>query len=244
MRSPSDFGFNGGLPSHPELLDWLATEFMANGWRPKYIHRLILLSSTYRQSSRINPQAATVDRGNTLLWRFSPRRLDAEPIRDSILSVSGALDLKMGGPGFDVFEPNGNYVKVYVPKQAVRPGRMATDDLSGTSRGCSSTRRSARSTVPTRPSPWPNAIRRPRLCKHSNCSMVRSSSNRRNFLRRRLGREAPGDVPRQIKRAFWLAFGRRPTPRRAARRGRLISREGLPIFCRAMLNANELIYLP
>ena len=121
MPQPSDFGFNGGHPSHPALLDWLATEFVAGGWRMKSIHRLILLSSTYRQASRIRPEAAAIDGADTLLWRFRTRRLPAETIRDSILAVSGELDLTMGGPGFDLFEPNNNYAKVYIPKQAFGP---------------------------------------------------------------------------------------------------------------------------
>ena len=96
MRNPSDFGFNGGYPSHPKLLDWLATEFMAEGWHPKQIHRLIMLSSTYRQSHRPDPHAAEIDGDNALLSHFSSRRLDAGPIRDSILTISGAIDLRWG----------------------------------------------------------------------------------------------------------------------------------------------------
>src|SRR5205085_9002804 len=121
VRTPSDFGFNGGRPSHPELLDWLAAEFQANGWRLKPLHRLIVLSATYRQASREDAQALAVDAGNRLLWRFSPRRLEAEAIRDMILAVSGKLDLRMGGPGFSFFEPNDNYVRVYTPKKEFGP---------------------------------------------------------------------------------------------------------------------------
>src|SRR5262249_12198670 len=91
-RTPSDFGVTGDRRSHPELLDWLATEFVKRGWSWKAMHRLILLSNTYRQSSRFDEQAAAKDPENRLLWRMNPRRLEAEPLRDSVLAVSGKFD--------------------------------------------------------------------------------------------------------------------------------------------------------
>ncbi len=117
VPTPSDFGRTGLAPTHPELLDWLAAEFVDNGWRIKPMHKLILLSRAYRQSSRVNMASVeasarregasprrvnpvTVDPGNTLLWRQNMRRLEAEAIRDAILSASGQLNLKMGGRGF------------------------------------------------------------------------------------------------------------------------------------------------
>ncbi|MDB6025127.1 MAG: Protein of unknown function (DUF1553)/Protein of unknown function (DUF1549)/Planctomycete, partial [Verrucomicrobiales bacterium] len=121
VTTPSDFGINGARPSHPELLDWLATELLRENWSMKAIHRLILLSSTYRQSSAANSKGLAADAGNRLLWRFTPRRLEAEPIRDTILATSGQLNSKMGGPGYDVFEPNDNYVRVYAPRKAFSP---------------------------------------------------------------------------------------------------------------------------
>ena len=99
VGTASDFGVNGDRPSHPELLDWLATEFVARRWSVKSLHRLIMTSSTYRQSSRWDAEAAKADPGNRLLWRFSPRRIEAENVRDSILVVSGSLNREMGGPG-------------------------------------------------------------------------------------------------------------------------------------------------
>src|SRR6185295_6052494 len=103
---------------------------------------LILLSATYRQAGTFSPQSAAVDRDARLLWRYPPRRLEAEPLRDAYLFVIGKLDLTMGGPGFDLFEPNTNYVKVYNPKQAFGPAewrrmiyqskwRMQLDDVFG-----------------------------------------------------------------------------------------------------------------
>ncbi len=101
-RSPDNFGFHVDPPSHPELLEWLADEFMKNGWRSKPLHWLILTSQTYRQSS-LNPQQDAYnakDSANRYLWRANRRRLDAEGLRDALLSVSGELDLRMGGPSF------------------------------------------------------------------------------------------------------------------------------------------------
>jgi mono/diheme cytochrome c family protein len=99
VRTSSDFGFQGSKPTHPQLLDWLASELVAKGWRLKPFHRMIMLSSTYRMSSRANAKALAKDPENDLLWRFDMRRLQAEEVRDSILAVNGSLNPKMGGPG-------------------------------------------------------------------------------------------------------------------------------------------------
>ncbi|MEJ7591806.1 MAG: DUF1553 domain-containing protein [Planctomycetaceae bacterium] len=100
VDTPNDFGINGVKPSHPELLDWLAHKFIDSGWSIKHLHRLILNSATYRQSSQVSPRAVAADRDNRLLWRFASRRLEAEAVRDCMLAVSGELNLKMYGPGF------------------------------------------------------------------------------------------------------------------------------------------------
>ena len=99
VGTPNDFGFQGERPTHPELLDWLARKLIEEKWSLKAIHRLILNSAVYQQSSEYDPQDAEKDLDNRLLWRFSPRRLEAESIRDSMLAVSQALDRKMFGPG-------------------------------------------------------------------------------------------------------------------------------------------------
>jgi hypothetical protein len=99
VTTPSDFGAQGARPTHPELLDWLAAELIRNNWRLKPLHKLMMTSAVYMQGAEFNPQAAAVDRDNQLLWRRRRARLEAEPIRDSMLSVSGGLDEKMFGPG-------------------------------------------------------------------------------------------------------------------------------------------------
>ncbi len=100
VATSNDLGVMGDSPSHPELLDWLASESMTSGWRLKPLHRLIVLSQTYQRSSEFVPAAALADPDNALLWRHTQRRLDAEVIRDSILAVSGQLNTRMTGPGF------------------------------------------------------------------------------------------------------------------------------------------------
>src|SRR5205085_10472785 len=108
VRTPSDFGFQGGLPSHPELLDWLAGQLVrpdrGPAWSLKRIQRLIVTSAAYRQAWRSVPEAARVDADNRLLWRQAPRRLEAEAFRDAVLAVSGEIDLRLGGPGYRDFK--------------------------------------------------------------------------------------------------------------------------------------------
>jgi hypothetical protein len=241
VSTPGDFGWGGGRPSHPELLDYLATEFMSAGWRPKAIHRLIMLSGTYRQSSRHDSRAAARDADNRLLWRYSPRRLEAEAIRDGILAASGALDLRMGGPGYDVFEPNTNYVKVYKPKQVFGPAewrRMVYQDKPR-SRGDATfaafdcpdaSQQLAKRNVST------TALQALNLL---NAPFVVQQSER---FAERLSREAP-EVDERIRLAFRLAFAREPADSELAAARHLIESHGLAIFCRALFNANEFLYV-
>ena len=103
VRTLGDFGVRGEAPSHPELLDWLANRFLQDGQSLKSLHRMLLLSSAWQQSAKQRDAALTVDADNRLLWRMNRRRLTAEELRDAVLSVSGSLDAKMGGPGFYLF---------------------------------------------------------------------------------------------------------------------------------------------
>ncbi len=101
VDTPSDFGFNGGRPSHPALLDYLTSRFIASGWDVKALHREIVMSATYRQRSQVTSETAeTIDAGNRLLWRANRRQLEGESVRDTILQVSGALNPQIGGESF------------------------------------------------------------------------------------------------------------------------------------------------
>ena len=101
VPTPADFGRNGRPPSHPQLLDWLASEFVTRGWSMKAIHRLLVTSSTYRMASTPDAASAKLDQDNFFLWRMNSRRLEAEAVRDNLLFVCGSLDLAMGGPEID-----------------------------------------------------------------------------------------------------------------------------------------------
>lgn len=133
VRSTSDFGFQGNRPTHPELLDWLASDFVAGGWRLKRLHKLIMLSNTYQMSSQGNEKSFAADPINDLLWRFDMRRLSAEEIRDSILAVNNSLNLDaMYGPSV--------YVKI--PKEV-----LAGQSMPGAGWGKSSPTERARRSI-------------------------------------------------------------------------------------------------
>ena len=118
VDTPNDFGSMGSLPTHPELLDWLAGDFRDGDQSLKRLHKLLVMSAVYRQSSADNPAAAKTDAGNRWLWRMNRRRLDAESIRDAVLAVSGKLDLAMFGPGYDLFGFKDDHSPHYLYDQA------------------------------------------------------------------------------------------------------------------------------
>jgi hypothetical protein len=242
VASPGDFGFNGGQPSHPELLDWLATELIERSWSLKSIHRVIMLSTTYRQNSRYDAASASGDALDRLLWRFPPRRLEAEAIRDSILFASGSLDVRMGGPGYDVFEPNTNYVKVYTPKRDFGPAewrrmvyqekpRMRQDATFGEFDCPDSSQVMARRNVST------TALQALNL---SNSPFVLGQAR---LFAERLQRDVADNRDGQIERAFRLAFGRGPDKQERDQAAELVNEHGLAVLCRALYNANEFLYL-
>jgi hypothetical protein len=242
VATPSDFGYNGDRPSHPELLDWLATELVRSGWQTKPLHRLILLSATYRQSGRIDPKALAVDRQNRLLWRMPPRRLEAEAVRDAILAVSGGLNRRMGGPGYELWEKNTNYVVVFKPKKELGPEefrrmvyqfkpRSQQDPTFGLFDCPDAALARPRRNVST------TALQALNLF---NGSFVLAQSE---FLADRLRNQAGDDTTRQVEEAFRLLFGRSPTESERIAAGQLVHDHGLPAFCRALYNANELLYV-
>jgi hypothetical protein len=247
VDTPSDLGVNGGVPSHPELLDWLASELVkpanpADRWRLKHLHRLIVTSRAYRQASVGRPEALAVDAGSRLLWRYPPRRLEAEPLRDAILAVSGSLDTRMGGPGFDLFEPNGNYVKVYVTKTAFTPAefrrmvyqakpRAELDSFFGAFDCPDAGQAQPARTASTTPLQALNLL---------NGEFLLDQADR---FASRVAQEAGTDPARQVSRAMLLAFGRDATPDEIAAGTALVTAHGLPILCRSLYNASEFITL-
>ena len=243
VDTPSDFGFNGSPPTHPMLLDWLARRIHHHGWRLKPLHREIMLSATYQQASFNNQEFIRVDNESRLLWRFPPRRLEAEEIRDAILAVSGKLNLEMGGPGFRLYKYTVDNVASYYPlessgKEVYRRGvyhqtaRSVKDDLLGLY-DCPD------STVPT-------PKRQTTTSPLQALSLLNSKFliNQAQFFAARLASEiGTTDISGQINRAYFLAFGRVPNSEEEAAGITLIRQHGLFIFCRVLLNANEFIYV-
>ena len=243
VATPSDFGFNGAAPSHPELLDWLASAYVVGGWRLKPIHRMIVTSSVYRQSSRLNARAQSIDRDNRLLWRMTPRRLEAESLHDAILATSGRLDTRMGGAGYNIWEPNTNYVAIYKPR-----GELGPDAF----------RRMVYQFKP-RSQPDPTfsafdcpdaALVAPRRNVSTTALQALNLLNSRfviqqaTYLAQRLEAEAGREPARQAERGFRLAFGRAPSSSESNAAVALIGSHGCAAFCRALYNANEFVYVP
>jgi hypothetical protein len=250
VDTPSDFGKNGGAPTHPELLDWLASELVhpdrvrpgSTPWSLKHIHRLIVTSATYRQSSAANATGSARDAQARLLWRYPPRRLEAEPLRDAVLFVSGKLDLTMGGPGFDLFERNTNYVKVYVPKKEFGPAefrrmiyqtkpRMQLDDTFGAFDCPDAGQIAPRRNVSTTPLQALNLL--------NSGFMIQQSG----YFAERAERDAGADPAAQVRRVFALALQRPPGAKELAAATALVKDHGLAALCRAVLNANEFVFV-
>jgi hypothetical protein len=243
VATPSDFGKMGAKPTHPELLDWLATELVSHGWRLKAIHRLIVTSATYRQSGVSRADALAVDADATLLWRVPPRRLEAEAIRDSILFVSGKLDLAAaGGPGFDVFKPSDNYVRVYEPKDQFGPAewrrmvyqfkpRSQADGTFGAFDCPDAAQVAPKRTTSTTPLQALNLMNGPFVLEQAR------------YFAGRVKKEAGDDAAAQVDRAFRLAFGRGPVAGERDAALKVVREHGLAALCRALFNANEFVYV-
>ncbi len=241
VATSSDFGYMGAEPSHPELLDWLAGKFVAEGWSLKKLHRLILSSATYKQSSRPRKEALKIDADSRLLWRYPPRRLEAEALRDSILSASGKLNLKMGGPGFDFFNQRGG-LSDYVPKETFEEDgwrrmiyahkvRMISVDIFGAF-DCPD----AGQMKPNRP----RSITPVQSLGLLNSPFVNRQSV---FFAERLRREVGDDLNAQIGRAFAIAYSRRASPIVRERLRSLAENHGLEQVCRVLLNSSEFAFI-
>ena len=242
VSTSSDFGLNGQAPTHPELLDWLAGEFIQSGWSIKHIHRLILRSKAFRQAGIARIDALQVDADNRLLWRFAQRRLEAEAIRDSVLAVSGNLNLKMGGPGFNFFKTRGGLSgfppveefteneyrrMIYAHKIRMEPvpvfGAFDCPDA-----GQATPARSQSTT----------AIQALNLF---NSSFIADQSE---IFAKRIREENGDDTRLQIEAAFILAVGRPPTDHELSVLTPMVEQHGITVLCRAFFNSNEFLFIP
>ncbi len=242
VDTPSDFGRNGTAPTHPELLDWLADEFVRSGWSIKQMQKAILLSRTFRQSSTPRPEAMAVDASARLLWRFSPRRLEAEAMRDGILAASGALDLRMGGPGFYLQKVEEDNVYRYFPRENLGPGefrrmvyltriRQEQDSVFGAfdcPSGNQVMPKRARSNTPLQAL---NLFNSPFVLQQAE------------LLAARLQGEVGTDPARQVQRAFKIFYGRLPDAVEREASVAMIGEQGLTAFGRALFNTSEFLFV-
>jgi mono/diheme cytochrome c family protein len=242
VDTPNDFGYLGGKPTHPELLDWLARRLQTYGWRLKALHREIVLSQTYRQSSEYREAAARQDSSARMLWRFPPRRLTAEEIRDTMLAVAGKLKLDMGGPGFKLYRYLEDNVATFIP----------LDDHGPETYRRAIYHQNARASVidvlsdfdlPDNASAAPSRISTTSPLQALTLLNHKFTLDLADGLVERAQREAANSESARVRRAFELVFQRRPAPEEERGAIKLIAAHGWRAFCRALMNANEMLYL-
>jgi len=243
VDTPSDFGRNASQPTHPKLLDWLASELIRSGWSVKHVQRCILMSATYRQSSKPHSQGLQIDGASRLLWRYPSRRLEAESIRDLILATSGVLRHEMYGPGFDGFKVELENVRHYFPKLNFGPAdwrrmiymtnvRQEQDSVFGAfdcPDGSQSVPKRSRSTTPL---------------QALNLFNSRFSVQQSELMAASVVAAAGDEIDRQIELAFQLSLQRLPSDGERNDAQQLIIAFGLDALCRALLNSNEFLFLP
>ena len=242
VATPNDFGVSGTRPTHPELLDWLASRFMEGGWSVKSLHRLIVHSATYRQTADFNEKAAALDADNTLLWRQTPRRLEAEAVRDAMLTVSGQLNRAIGGPSFRPFDaipfPANTYAiadkigpefdRRTVYRMNVNSGKDPLLDAFDCPDPSVKTPRRGVTTTPLQALGLMNSSFVQRQAKH---------------LAERATEAAPQNLEAAVTAAWRLALGRPPTEAEASRATAAARDRGLPSVCWALLNSTEFVYV-
>ena len=244
VDTPSDFGFSGGRPSHPELLDWLAAKFVDGGWKLKNLQRLMVTSATYRQASNVrNSAAQEIDEDNRLLWRSNSRRLDAESTRDAMLTVSGALNRNGGGPSyFDLEsklehnhtfgEPTGKFDDNVNRRTIYRLWARCGNNPLLESLDC--------------PDP---SVMLPRRGETITPVQALSLLNNRfieqcsEHLAARVRSEAGDDVVQQIQSLYRLTLLRAAEPRELELARKFVQQQTLTQLCVVMLNTNEFLFL-
>ncbi len=244
VDTPNDFGANGSRPTHPELLDWLAAEFRDDGGSFKKLHRLLLTSAAYRQASGHDAANARADADNRYLWRMNRRRLDAESARDAVLAVSGKLDPRMGGPGYDLFRFKDDHSPVYDHTALEKVHDPATY------------RRTVyRFVVRSVPNPFldcldcadPNVntpVRNTTLTALQALALLNDPFvvRQAEYFAERLRRTGP-DTGKQVEAAYRLAFGRPPTGEEKRALAGYAQKHGLANACRLLFNANEFLFI-
>jgi hypothetical protein len=242
VATPNDFGASGARPTHPELLDWLALRLIERGWSLKALHRLIVTSAAYRQSSAFVPAAAAIDADDRWLWRFPPRRLEAEAVRDAMLAIGGRLNLAMGGPSFRPF------AVLKFPANAYQPIDRGDPELERRTVYRMNVSSGKEPLLDAFDCPDP-AVKTPRRGVTTTPLQALALMNN-PFVQRQAERlaaraleEAAGDLPGAVQRSYCLAFGRAATPAELARALDAARERGLASVCWALLNATELVFV-
>lgn len=249
VETPSDLGFNGGKPSHPELLEWLAGEFagkpgdMSGRFSIKRLHRMLVNSGTYQQSSALNAQATRFDAGNRLLWRMNPHRLEAESVRDAMLSVAGRLNTAIGGKGYsdvnsyffkgtqfyDPIDPVGHANdRRTVYRMWARGGRSPFLDTFDCPDPSTTTPRRSTTVTP---------LQALSLLNHS------FSLRMADQFADRLNAQAGADADAQVRLAYRLLYARPASDEEVTLSKSFVQRSGLPAFCRAMWSSSEFLFV-
>ncbi len=244
VGTPSDFGVRGDRPSHPQLLDWLASEFVASNWSVKKLHKTILMSATYQQSSLASAKAIEKDPQNRLFGRMNRQRLEAEPIRDAMLAAGGLLDLSLGGPSAPATE------SALGPKAKAKPAAAGVANSTAAKRRSLYlfARRNARLPflevfdLPDSNLSCPSRERSttaPQALALLNAPEVEVAAQ---ALAGRLRREAPS-LDQQIALGYRLTLTRDPRETELVLARRFLSESPLEEFCRALLNLNEFVFV-
>jgi cell division protein FtsB len=242
VSTPSDLGKNGTPPTHPKLLDWLAWNFMQNDWSLKWLHRQILNSATFQQSSAPREEGLAKDAASRLLWRYPPRRLEAEAIRDCVLQATGSLQHRGGGPGFLLLDIDHENVHHYFPKKEIGPSefrrmiymtkiRQEQDAVFGVfdcPDGGQVIPSRSRSTTPLQ------------ALNLLNSDFMLQQAQR---LADRVTTLHKGNRTSQVKELFRVAYTREPAPTELRAAKQLANVHGLHAVCRAILNSNEFLFL-
>ncbi len=242
VDTPSDFGFAGGRPSHPELLDWLAARFVAGGWKLKDMHRLIVTSATYCQASNVElSRAEDIDADNRLLWRGNARRLDGESVRDAMLAVGGALNRKLGGPSYrdvavklgtnhEFTNPTGEF---YDRRTIYRLWARSGNNPLLESLDCP-----APSVMAPRRSETITPVQS--LSLLNNRFVEECAKKLADRIRREAGQK---DIERQIHRLYRLVLARTPQNRELELSRDFLKRRGLEQLSLVLLNTNEFLFV-
>jgi hypothetical protein len=244
VRTPDDYGSQGVPPTHPELLDWMATSFVENGWSFKWLHKQIMLSAAYQQSSEEQADKLAADPSNKLVWRKSPLRLEAEAIRDAIVEVSQGLNRTMFGEYVDMKQaPDGQFVvddsiegarqrrSIYLLTRKTGPhGFLLAFDQPTMDNGNMSVR--FRSSLPAQA-----------LAMTNNHFVIDSAVD----FAARLEREAGADWKDRVRHAYALAYSRAPHAEemkllRASLDSKQTDATAWVVFCQALFGSNEFLY--